>query len=350
MPVRVGLVGGGFGLHTVLPVIRSAGGEVSAFCHPDPTRAKAGAVGAGIPGWVTSTRSLARRLDVDLVWIASPPAHHYSDAIACLEHGKPVICEKPLATSLREAKAMARIADERGLLNILDHEFRIAARRRLVKEILDAGRLGRILSVAIVDLSSDFSDPNARESAWWLRREAGGGQLGAVGSHWLDTVRWWFGSTRILGSQLLTSQRQRLARDGGEVDVTADDTFAVFLGINDEGSGVIQCSRAAAQTFCEVRIVGQQGSIVLGNGGDLRLQTDEKKNQVLIPASAGVRISGVTEDEQKTALAAVFLFAAHRLGQGPRSDEIDNLPIATFLDGEQVQAQLDAAYSLAGVG
>ena len=115
--IRFGMVGTGFIADWVLAGARQdARFEAAAICSRNQATADAFAAKHGIPHTFTSLEEMARSPLVDAVYIASPNALHASQSILCMSCGKHVLCEKPLASNAREARAMIEAARRYGVV------------------------------------------------------------------------------------------------------------------------------------------------------------------------------------------------------------------------------------------
>ncbi|MEV5712745.1 Gfo/Idh/MocA family oxidoreductase [Amycolatopsis mediterranei] len=198
----------------------------------DEARAKAAAEKFGWDAVETDWRKLVARDDVGLVDVCTPGDSHAEIAIAALEAGKHVLCEKPLANSVAEAEAMAeaaRRARERGVRAMVAFNYRRVPALAHARELVASGALGEIRHVRSVYLQDWLSDPQA-PMTWRLRREsAGSGALGDLGAHIVDAAQFVTGDL-ITGVSALTNTfvKQRPSESGGTDAVTVDDT-ALFL-------------------------------------------------------------------------------------------------------------------------
>ncbi|ADJ45756.1 oxidoreductase [Amycolatopsis mediterranei S699] len=198
----------------------------------DEARAKAAAEKFGWDAVETDWRKLVARDDVGLVDVCTPGDSHAEIAIAALEAGKHVLCEKPLANSVAEAEAMAeaaRRARERGVRAMVAFNYRRVPALAHARKLVASGALGEIRHVRSVYLQDWLSDPQA-PMTWRLRREsAGSGALGDLGAHIVDAAQFVTGEV-ITGVSALTNTfvKQRPSESGGTDAVTVDDT-ALFL-------------------------------------------------------------------------------------------------------------------------
>lgn len=231
-------------------------------------------------GWEhveTDWRALIERDDVDLVDICTPGDTHREIAVAALEAGKHVLCEKPLANTLEEAEAMTAAAEQaraRGVRSMVGFTYRrvpaIALARRLVRE----GRVGELRHVRLQYLQDWLVDP-AAPLTWRLQKErAGSGALGDIGAHIIDLAHFVSGR-RLTGVTALTEtfvHERPLAGEthglgasaaAGTGRVTVDDATA-FLGRLEGGAlAVFEATRMATGRKNAIRLElnGTRGSI-----------------------------------------------------------------------------------------
>jgi predicted dehydrogenase len=213
-PLRVGMVGHAFmgAAHTQgwagagrffsLPLSI----ERTALCGRDADAVTASAARLGWASVETDWRALIARDDIDLIDICTPGDTHADIAIAALEAGKHVLCEKPLANTVAEAVDMAdaaRLAEERGRpLDGRLHLPRVPA-IALAKQLVDQGRLGTIRHVRAQYLQDWIVDPQF-PLVWRLEKDkAGSGALGDIGAHVIDLAQHLLGSS-ISGVSALT--------------------------------------------------------------------------------------------------------------------------------------------------
>ncbi|MEU2684630.1 Gfo/Idh/MocA family oxidoreductase [Streptomyces hygroscopicus] len=286
---------------------------MSAVCGRDADAVRAAADRHGWAAAETDWRSLIARDDVQLVDVCTPGDSHAEIAIAALEAGKHVLCEKPLANSVDEAEAMveaARRAGERGQVAMVGFNYRrapaIAQARRMVAE----GRIGVLRHVRVTYLQDWIVDPEY-PLVWRLRREyAGSGALGDLGSHIVDLAQYLAGE-RLIGVSALTETfiRERplpagaVAGPGGSGTggaargpVTVDDA-ALFTGRF--GSGAVasfEASRFAAgrKNSLRIELNGDHGSLAF----DLERLNELSFHDHTEPAAdSGFRRILVTEPE-----------------------------------------------------
>ncbi|WP_448061508.1 Gfo/Idh/MocA family protein [Cellulomonas hominis] len=243
--------------------------------HPAAVRAAADRL-----GWrdaETDWRALLERTDVDLVDICSPGDTHATMAIAALDAGKHVLCEKPMANSVAEAELMAQAADRaaaRGVRAMVGFTYRRVPAVALARELVAEGRIGQVRQVRARYLQDWLADPQTPLS-WRLdKQRAGSGALGDIGAHVVDLVQFVTGErlTSVTGLlETFVPERPRSAGSSGlhataaegTGPVTVDDA-ALFLGrLSGGGIGTFEATRFAwgRKNALQVEISGSQGSI-----------------------------------------------------------------------------------------
>jgi predicted dehydrogenase len=208
--------------------------RLAAVCGRDKAAAQAVADRFGWAAAETDWRALIDRDDVDLVDISAPGDLHAPIAIAALEAGKHVLCEKPLANTLAEAEAMKAAADAAypgGARAMVGFNYRRVPALALARRLVDEGRIGPLRHFRAVYLQDWLADADA-PMTWRMQAErAGSGALGDLGAHIVDLARYLTGD-EITGvsaiSETFVASRP-LADGSGMGTVTVDDAV-VFTG------------------------------------------------------------------------------------------------------------------------
>lgn len=259
--LRAGVVGTGWWAGVEhLPGLRSREDvELVGLCGRTPERLAALAEQFEIPGRHLDWKELLAKERLDVVVIVTPNALHHPIAMAALDAGAHVICEKPLALDAGQARAMAALAAAQGRHTLTFFTHRALAAAGQVKRLVEAGFLGRPLRVDARYLSASQLQPG-KPAAWRMRREeAGTGALGDLGSHLVDLVRWWLGDlTRVSGQW----QNAHPERQGGAVD--AEEACAFLAELACGAQGLFQASKLACgrSNYQRVELHGDEGSLV----------------------------------------------------------------------------------------
>src|SRR3712207_1608475 len=205
--------------------------RMRAICGRDEQAVMAAADALGWEGYETDYHHLLERDDIDLVDVATPGNTHHEIAIAALEAGKHVLCEKPLANTLEEAREMLDAARAAGTINMVCFNYRRAPAVQLAKRLIEEGRLGDIRHWRAVYLQDFILDPEF-PLIWRFRREvAGSGALGDLGAHLVDLAHFLVGRiTRVVGTAETFIEERPLEEPGaGRGEVTVDDAAAFLV-------------------------------------------------------------------------------------------------------------------------
>ena len=155
-------------------------------------------------GWqesATSWEEVIQRPDIDLIDIGTPNDTHAAISQAALKAGKHVLCEKPLAISVADAKASYDVAKQTGLINGICHNYRKAPAIALAAQMVRDGKLGAIRHFRGTYLQDWIVDPSV-PLVWRLDKNiAGSGSHGDLNAHLIDTTRFVMGSefTEVVG-------------------------------------------------------------------------------------------------------------------------------------------------------
>jgi predicted dehydrogenase len=337
--------------------------ELTVLAGRDAARVAEAADKLGWSSTETDWHRVIERDDVDLVDVCTPGDTHAEIAIAALDAGKHVLCEKPLANSVAEAEAMAEAAAKaaaRGVRSMVGFTYRRVPAIGLARQLVAEGRLGEIRHVRAQYLQDWIADPAAPMS-WRLEKDkAGSGALGDIGAHIVDLTQYITGQQLTgVSAMLETFVKERplpasagsLSGVGGEGTgtVTVDDA-AVFLGRFTDGAlGVFEATRFALgrKNGIRIEINGSAGSLAF-DFEDMNVLQFFDGNE---PAeSAGFRRIIVTEPGHP--YVAAWWPAGHGLGyeHGFTHQVVDLVtaiaentdPAPSFADGLQVQRVLDA--------
>ncbi|MDX3070916.1 Gfo/Idh/MocA family protein [Streptomyces sp. NPDC088354] len=342
----------------VRPVLAAIGGR-------DAAAVRAAAARHGWAAAETDWRDLITRDDVQLVDVCTPGDSHAEIAIAALEAGKHVLCEKPLANSVAEAEAMVAAADRaagRGQVAMVGFNYRRLPAAAYARRLVAEGRLGTIRHVRVTYLQDWLVDPDF-PLTWRLKREyAGSGALGDLGAHAVDLAQYLVGEplvgvsalteTFVRDRPLLAGTSSGLSGSGGGSErgpVTVDDA-ALFTGRLASGAlANFEATRMASgrKNALRLEINGERGSLAF----DLERLNELFFHDHTEPAStSGFRRILVTEPDHPYLEA--WWPPGHALGyEHTFTHQARDLVLAvaegttpqpTFADGLQVQRVLAA--------
>src|SRR3954454_21143360 len=329
----------------------------------DAARVADAATRLGWSGTETDWRAVIERDDVDLVDVCTPGDTHAEIAIAALEAGKHVLCEKPLANTVAEAEAMAEAAARaatQGVRSMVGFTYRRVPAIAFARQLVAEGRLGQIRHVRAQYLQ-DWTAAPAAPMSWRLEKEkAGSGALVDIGAHIVALTQYISGQrlTGVSGMlETFVTERPLPAEAGslsgtageGTGQVTVDDA-ALFIGRFSGGAlATFEATRFALgrKNAIRIEINGSRGSVAF-DFEDMNVlhffDGDEPA------ATAGFRRIVVTEPEHP--YVAAWWPAGHGLGyEHAFTHQVVDLitaiakdedPTPSFADGLQVQRVLDA--------
>ncbi len=317
-------------------------------------------------GWsesATDWRQVIARDDIDVVDIVTPGNTHAEIAIAALEAGKHVLCEKPLANTVAEAEAMqqaAAVAAGHGVRSMVGFTYRRVPATTFARDLIAAGRIGEIRQVRAEYLQDWLMDPEA-PLTWRLDKElAGSGALGDIGAHAVDLAEFITGQRLVSVSgviETLVSERPVLGEGVGlsgtagtaRGPVTVDDV-ALFAGRLESGalaSFEATRFRTGRKNALRIEVSGSRGAIAF----DLeRLNELELYDAAAPGLEQGFRRILVTEHDHP--YVAPWWPPGHVLGyEHGFSHQVRDFvtaidegsqPRPSFADGLHVQHVLDA--------
>ena len=262
--LRIGVIGVGFGTRVHVPGFRSEGVEVVALCtrHREGVERAAGEL--GIPGVYTDYREMLRDPNLDAVSITTPPPFHREIALAALDAGKHVLCEKAFAMDQGQAREMWQKAEQTGLTAMVSHQFRFAPARAYVKELLQQGYVGDVRSVHTTLFMGPTRSPSGpRPMNWGSQASQGGGFLMALGSHYIDALwDWSLDITRVCGGTFLVDADRVDPDSGRKVRSETNDSFGFMFTLKNGGWGSMTASSAAPfGSGAMIQIYGTQGTL-----------------------------------------------------------------------------------------
>lgn len=281
--IRVGVIGTGFGAMVHVPGLREVPGiEVTAICSSKMSRAREVASEHGIPHTFDDYRDLLLSREVDAVTIAVPPNLHHPMVLAACEAGIHILCEKPLARTAAEARDMLRMAREAGVCHGVAFHRRYEPARKRMKELVDSGFIGDLHAASVLVYRSTLSPAERRYFSWLMERDKGGGVLAAVGSHYVDQLRWWFGEIHWVAGAVSTAVTHRPVRPSTRIEqdaagqlpgerptriereVDADDNATFVVRFASGALGNVAISYTAATDVGEELVVsGSEGMLAI---------------------------------------------------------------------------------------
>ncbi|HVE17134.1 MAG TPA: Gfo/Idh/MocA family oxidoreductase [Chthoniobacterales bacterium] len=278
----IGAVGaGGFGLFALQQFLQISGVHLVGMAGTHREAAVAMMRRFGVPEIVEMDALLADP-EVDLIYIATPPSLHYPQALAALQAGKHVICEKPLALVIEEADELVALAREKNLLCIANLMQRYNPLFESVRSVVESRVLGECLHGFFENYASD---EGLRPDHWFWDRAMSGGIFIEHGVHFFDLFEGWLGPGSVVAAQ-------RALRPGSGVEEQVQCTVRYDRGplVNFHHS-FTQPSRLDRQEF---RLLFERGTLTLEEWvpvrGRIRAVVNEEQTRTLLEIFPGARL------------------------------------------------------------
>ena len=201
--------------------------------------------------------------DIDIIDVCTPNIFHFDTLIKALDAGKHIYCEKPLCITYEQARIVAEKAREKNVTcGVVFHNRHMAPLTR-AKQLVDEGRIGRILSFHAVYYHSSCADP-AKKAGWKQNKDiCGGGVLFDLGSHVLDTVTHLCGDIESVMGMEQIAYPTRLGMNGETWQTNADEAFYMLCRLPDGGCGTVVASKVHTGTNDDlaIEIYGERGAL-----------------------------------------------------------------------------------------
>ena len=314
-------------------------------------------------GWEESDpdwRRVVERKDIDVVDISTPGFLHHPMAIAAAEAGKHLICEKPLANTLAEAKEMLRAVEKAGVKHYVNFNYRRVPAVALAKQLMADGRLGEIYHYHGAYLQDWIMDPQF-PLVWRLEKKyAGSGALGDIGAHAADLAQFLNADiTEVVGFMTTFIKERPLVDAGpgawgakggrGKGKVTVDDETNFLARFKNGSAGVFESTRFAGgrRNYNTLQIYGSKGSLAWNfermNELEFFDRTEAGAEQgyktILATEAAHPYVGAWWPPGHIVGYEHTFVHAIHDF---LTCLEKGRMPTPNFRDGVKVQAVLDA--------
>lgn len=283
--LRVGIIGAGaWATAAHIPGFQACDAvEVVAICDTAPYRAQIAAQAAGIHRTYASVEAMLAGEQLDLVSIATPTATHQAAAAACIAAGLHVLCEKPLAFTVAQARAMADLARNSPVQTKVGFTMRYAPAMRRLRELMAEEYIGTPYLMQLFLQNGQFLDP-MKPRHWKMTREhAGAGVIAEYGIHGLDIARWMFGDVTRVCATGRTFVSERPPDDGNRMlPVEVEDSCGWLMHFANGALGVCHAgwSTVGRAPGLEIRLFGSRGAV------QVRLSEDLPSSELLSVASA----------------------------------------------------------------
>lgn len=280
-PLRVGILGGGFMAAVHSRAARAARAQLTGIVASSPERSRQVADELGIERGFDDVSALIE--NVDVVHVCTPNALHAPQALAVLQAGLPVICEKPLATTVADAESLVNAAS--GIVATVPFVYRFHPLVRHARARIASGEAGRVLSIRgsyLQDWMLDSTDDNWRVDA------AAGGRSRAfadIGSHLIDLIEFVTGD-RV--TRLASTTRTFFGDRAEHTGITTEDAAAVVLETAGGALGTLLVSQTAPgrKNALTIEIAGSAESIGFEQEHPETLWVGRRVGSLVVPRDA----------------------------------------------------------------
>ena len=325
--VKIAIAGTGYGRKVALPVYRELDEfEPVAVWSRRPERARRVADEEGVPFATSDYDELLSVPGLEAVHVATPVAIHMPFAVAAARRGLHVLCEKPLACTLAEARQIAEAVRTAGVVGVVGYELRMKqTRRTLIERAREVVGRPRMASISLVH--SDHADPSSRPHTWVHEARMGGGRLQGYGVHDLDLLLEVFPDVEAVAAATDVGVPTRTSGDGRVLPVTAEDAYALMFRFRGGGLAVVTLVATARHT---------RGDVIELYGDEVTARLDADRRVWWGRTGEELRCEGPLDNSSPEAfkrLARGF-WASIRNGEPPEP---------SLEEGLRVQAVFDAA-------
>ncbi|WP_218000112.1 Gfo/Idh/MocA family protein [Sphingopyxis granuli] len=260
--------------------------HVALLADRDLPKATAAAASLGIARASGDWREAIDDAGIDLVAIATPNRLHAPIAIAALEAGKAVYCEKPLATTIAESEAMTAAAAASGLPTAVGFTYLYNPMIVLARELIAGGEIGEVTAFRGIH-AEDFMASADAPFNWRCEPDQAGGALADIGSHIIAMARHLVGDIAVVSGRLHTAYPTRRDAQGTDRAVTVDDQMDAVIEFASGATGTLAASWIASghKMGLAFEVSGTRGSIAF---------TQERFNELRLYRSGPGRTNGFT--------------------------------------------------------
>lgn len=218
----------------------------------------------GYKKYYTDWRAMLDDPAVQLLDNGGPNNLHAEPSILAAQMGKHVLCEKPLGRTADEAQEMWEAVEKAGVKHMTAFNYRFVPAIRLIRNLIDQGKLGRIYHFRASYLQEWIMPHYGTPKIWRLDKSvAGSGALGDLGAHIIDLAHYLVGDIKAVGGLTTTFIKERATEEGGMGVVDVDDAFAAAVEFENGAIGTLESTRFAAghKNANVFEINGEKGSI-----------------------------------------------------------------------------------------
>ncbi|MBW8347871.1 Gfo/Idh/MocA family oxidoreductase [Bacillus sp. IITD106] len=266
--MRVGIIGGGFGLSVQAPIINMHPKmEIAAVSTMNRHRLPEELLNWGNPPTHYKNWSeMLEKEELDLLFVSSLPIHHFEMVKEALKKGINVVCEKPFTMNSTESKELLNLSKSYDVKVMIDFEWRYLPIRQKMKELIQNNSIGKIIHFEYHISSPQYQNLQSSKRGWMGEKQKFGGMLGALGTHMIDCLRWLVRDEIENMNGLLHTH---VPKGAGELR-DADDAFFIHGKMKNNSTFSIQLiSGINHGSGSNLKIFGSKGTTTLTNDTQL---------------------------------------------------------------------------------
>ena len=335
--IRLAIIGTGGMAHTHAESFSAMRGvRLAACCDIDSAKARAFAAKWNIPKWYADYRELLALESPDAVAVVTADAAHAPVSLAAIDRGCAVLCEKPLATSLADARKMRDAARARGVVTHVNFSYRNAPCVQAAASLVRGGGIGRVLHVEASYLQSwlvqdTWGDWRSTSAFTWRlsRRHGSAGTLGDIGCHIYDLTSLLCGPITEIACRLAVFDKGVPGGRIGPYVLDANDSFVSAVTLAGGGIGTVHATRWATGQVnsLKVRVYGDEGAVDVDLDRSTTAYRRAKSRRPMRPSSWKDVSSPKVPSQYERFVAAV------RRGSSDESDFANAARVQAYLEG-----------------
>ncbi|SMQ80653.1 Predicted dehydrogenase [Bacillus sp. OV166] len=339
--MRVGIIGGGFGLKVQAPIIKihplmkiTAVSTMKRHQLPEELLS-----GENPPAHYQNWMDMLYKEELELLFVSSIPIYHFEMVKYALQRGINVVCEKPFTKDSKESNELLELSKQNNAKVIIDFEWRYFSIRQKIKELIFNNAIGKLIHLEYHISSPQYQHLISNKRGWMGEKRKFGGMLGALGTHMIDCLRW-LTSEEIENVNGLVYTHVPMG--AGEYR-DADDAFFIHGKMKCNTTFSLQLLSGINHGFgSNLKIFGSIGTISLSNDKTLLFG---KANEQLEVINVEQRKGPVHLTDEANAYYPAFYPFLERVYDYIVYNRIDE-DLPTILDGHENQVVIDKIFGV----